>query len=117
MASRHGPPTRFKPKGHGLGPSEAPLAEPVVCDLGRAAVLLDCEPGQLADAVTAAGLDSWGSHASGAAVYRWPELCQAAARAGIPTPTTRPTMADWRHQREAKREREVQRKRSKAGPS
>ena len=74
-----------------------PLTEPIVSDLERAARILDCEPGQLVNAVAAAGLEPWGRAASGAAVYRWPELCEAAREhAGIATPRTRPTMHGWR---------------------
>jgi hypothetical protein len=122
MVSRTGPPTQARKhtaKGHGLRLGAAPLGEPVVATLERAAYLLDCEPARLAEALD--GLEPWGSHASGQPVWRWPELCQAANQAGIPAPTTRPTLADWRQYRAAqgKRERKrgkANRERRKGGP-
>ena len=64
--------------------------------------MLGCEPDRLEDAVAAAGLAPWGEAASGAAVYRWPELCRAAAGVGIPTPRTRPTLDEYHQRRRAK---------------
>ena len=79
------------------------FSEPVVADLERAAHMLGCEPDRLEDAVVAAGLAPWGEAASGATVYRWPELLEAAA-AGIPVPKARPTMAEYHQRRQAKRD-------------
>ena len=99
MSQKTGPPTRRK-RGHGLALGMSPMTEPVVATLERAAHLLDCEPGQLADALAA--LEPWGTHASGADVWRWPELVEAAGRAGIQVPETRPTMAAWKAMRRRK---------------
>jgi hypothetical protein len=81
------------------------FSEPVVADLARAAHMLGCQPDRLLDAVAAAGLPPWGRHASGATVYRWPELCEVAADAGIQVPKTRPTLAAYHERRQAKRTR------------
>jgi len=94
---RSGPPTQARKrtaKGHGLALGVSPLGEPVVSTLERAAGILGCEPPRLAEAL--AGLEPWGQHASGQPVWRWPELCAAAAAAGIKAPTIRPTLAAWR---------------------
>ena len=78
------------------------FSEPVVADLERAAHMLGCEPDRLEDAVAAAGLAPWGEAASGDAVFRWPELCEAAAAVGIQVPRTRPTLAAYHERRQAK---------------
>jgi hypothetical protein len=93
------------------------FSEPVVSDLDRAGRMLGCPPDRLEDAVAAAGLAPWGEAASGAAVFRWPELLEAAAAAGIQVPKTRPTLAAYHERRQAKRERllEQGRRRSRDG--
>jgi hypothetical protein len=102
--ARRTPPLR--PAGAGLvGLGIDALAEPLVSTASRAATMLGCEPAQLVTAAATAGLEPWGRHANGAAVYRWPELCRAAAAAGIPTPSTRPTLAEYHERREQRRTR------------
>jgi hypothetical protein len=81
------------------------FSEPVVSTLGRASTMLQVPLGRLEDAVVAAGLAPWGEAAGGVPVYRWPELCEAAAATGIPVPRTRPTLAAYHERREAKRSR------------
>jgi hypothetical protein len=61
--------------------------DPVVSTLERAAHLFRLELDQLVDAVAAAGLAPWGRHASGAAVYRWPELVGVAQDLGATVAT------------------------------
>ena len=104
MGRRHGPPTKYRPKGHGLGVGQNPMTEPVVATVERAAHLLGCEVSELAEALD--GLEPWGHHHDGSAVHRWPELCQAAALAGIEVPPTRPTMDAWRQRPKAIRKRD-----------
>jgi hypothetical protein len=59
-----------------------PEGVPVVADIARAADMLDLDPERLAQAVTEAGLRSWGAHASGAPVWRWEELLAVARQLG-----------------------------------
>jgi hypothetical protein len=98
---RTGPPLRTDQASiHALGIDT--LSEPIVSDLRRAGQLLRCDPDRLEDAVDAAQLAPWGAHASGLPVWRWPELCEAAAAVGIQVPRTRPTLAAYRQRRRAK---------------
>lgn len=104
-----GPPVRIEGRRRNPALPTDIQGEPVVSDLERAGLILGCDPGRLADAMAAAGLPPWGEHASGAAVFRWPELCQAARdHLRISTPATRPTVAAYRARRQAKQERKRQ---------
>jgi hypothetical protein len=84
----------------------------VVSTTERASELLGCAPDELERAISAAGLEPWMTAASGQGAYRWPELCEAAAAAGIEVPRTRPTMAAWRTRKAAK----ARAAKRKAGP-
>jgi hypothetical protein len=66
-----------------------PEATPLVSDTPRAAALLGLEVGDLEAAVAQAQLPVWGTTASGAVVYRWPALLEAAVAAGLPVPERR----------------------------
>jgi hypothetical protein len=55
---------------------------PVVADIPRAAFILDLDPERLAHAVQAAGLEPWGTHASGLPVWRWGQLLELARQLG-----------------------------------
>jgi hypothetical protein len=104
--ARTGPPLRTDRNSHqALGVDT--LSEPVVSTLERAGLALGCDPDRLTDAVAAAGLPPWGRHASGATVYRWPELVAVARdHLGIPVPATRPTLAEYRARELARKERQ-----------
>ena len=64
-----------------------PDCQPLVSDLARAAALLRLELRDLEQAVVAAELPVWGLHAEGMEVFRWADLCAAAADAGHTVPT------------------------------
>jgi hypothetical protein len=119
----------FDPLGAAMGRTGPPLqsdqdsikalgttfSEPVVADLQRAGRMLGCDPDRLADAVDAAGLAPWGEAAGGVPVWRWPELCEAAAGVGIQVPRTRPTLREYHQRREAKRSRTQQQDQRRKG--
>lgn len=63
-----------------------PDHQPLVAHLERASALLGIEPEALEAAVSTTGLEAWGRHASGAPVYAWDRLLEAAAAAGLPIP-------------------------------
>jgi hypothetical protein len=63
--------------------------QPLVADVGRAAALLKVPERELLAAIRQAQVEVWGVHSQGMAVYRWEELVEAAAAAGLSVPTHR----------------------------
>jgi hypothetical protein len=57
--------------------------EPLVSDLGRAAMLLAVDERELGAVIGRAGLQPWGQHASGQPVYSWGALVEVAVAAGL----------------------------------
>jgi hypothetical protein len=60
--------------------------QPLVADVGRAAMLLKVGERELLAAIRQAQVEVWGVHSQGMAVYRWEELVEAAAAAGLAVP-------------------------------
>jgi hypothetical protein len=111
---RSGPPLRPDSASIAALGTDA-LSEPIVATIPRAAGMLRLDPSRLQAAVAAAGVPTWGAHADGSPVYRWPELVAAVRdHLGMPIPATRPTLREHQTKQAVRRQRNQQQRKRKS---